>query len=69
MSLQQILAWVMAGQQLVGVGAATVDQIRGWIKAGASQLSEADLNAILAAIAQGAARHKALADADLGTAT
>jgi hypothetical protein len=65
-SIQQALAWASAGQQLVAAGAATVAIIRTWIKAQHPGMSEDDLNAICDAVAAGATRHKALADADAG---
>ncbi len=66
MTIQQALAWANAGQQLVIVGIATVENIRAWIKSLHPNISEADLNAILDSIAAGASRHKTLADADAG---
>jgi ABC-type antimicrobial peptide transport system ATPase subunit len=64
MDLQQILAWVQAGQVLYSVGAATVANIRTWIKSQNPAATEAELNAICDVIIAGATKHKALADLD-----
>ena len=68
MTIQQALAWVVAGQQLVAAGIATAENIQSWIRAQHPGLTDADLNAILDTISVGAKRHKALADADAGGA-
>lgn len=64
MPIAQVLAWLSAGQTLVSVGVATIAQIKGFIATLHPGMSDADLNALLAAIQEGALRHKALADAD-----
>lgn len=66
MNVQQVIAWVQAGQLLVSVGAATVETIRGWVKGQNPDMTDAELNTILDAVIAGAAAHKALADADAG---
>lgn len=63
--LAQVLAFVGAAQQIVGVGIATVAQVRAFFKTLRPDVTDADLNAICDAIAAGAARHEALANADL----
>lgn len=67
-SIQQVLTLVSAGQQLVAVGSATILQVKAFIQTLHPGLSDVDLNAILDAISAGAARHKALADADVAAA-
>lgn len=69
MNIQQVAAWIAAGQTLIAAGAATVAQVRGWLMSSQSGLSEADLNAILSTIITGATLHQALADADAGSTT
>lgn len=64
-SIQQVATLIAAGQQLVAVGVATVDQIRTFYKTLHPGMTDADLNAICDAIEAGAIRHKGLADADL----
>lgn len=66
LAIPQILAWVQAGQLLVSTGVATIQTIRTWIKGQHGAMSDADLDAICDAVASGAARHKALAQADAG---
>lgn len=66
LTIPQVLAYVGAGQQLVQAGVMTVQAIRDLIKGNHPELPEADLNAMCASIASGAARHEALAHADAG---
>jgi hypothetical protein len=66
MSVIQIVAWLQAGSQLIAAGAATAEQIKGFIKSLHPGLPDADLNALLDAIIASAARHKRLADLDAG---
>ncbi len=68
MPIAQVVALVLAGQQLVASGVATLESIRDFIKSIKPGIAEADLNAICDGIAVGAARHKALAVADAGGA-
>lgn len=67
-SVAQVLALVSAGQQILAVGSATVEQFRTFIKFLHSGLSDAELDAIDDAIAAGAARHKRLAQLDIAAA-
>jgi hypothetical protein len=66
LTLAQILTLLTTGQQLVGIGVATVEQIRSFIKGLGTSMTDAELNALLDVIATGAAAHKKLADLDLG---
>ncbi len=68
MTVAQILAWVQAGQVLVNASAMTVAAVRAWIAQQNPAMTDADLNALCAAIIAGATAHKALADADLAAA-
>lgn len=64
MNLQQILAWVQAGQVLYSAGAATIANIRTWIQSQNPAATEAQLNEICDVIIAGATKHKSLADQD-----
>lgn len=64
MTIPAVIAWIQLGQQLVAAGSVTVATIRSWIATAHAGTSDADLNAICDAISSGAARHKALAQAD-----
>lgn len=62
MTPEQITAYIQAGTLLVAFGHATVASVRQMFAAGA--MSEAELNAICAAVGDDAHRRKAIADAD-----
>jgi hypothetical protein len=64
MTPEQITAYIQAGTLLVSFGKATVDSVRA--RFAKAQMSEAELNAICAAVADDAHRRKAIADADAG---
>ena len=64
MTLQAMLAWVQAGQVLYSVGAATIANIRTWVKSQNPDATDAQLNDICDVIIAGATKHKALADLD-----
>lgn len=66
MNLQQMIAWVQAGQILVTAGVATVKNIRAWMASQNTAMTDEQLNEICDVIIAGATKHQALADADAG---
>ena len=60
------LAFLALLPQLIAAGISTEQEIAAILHAAHPTLSDAELNAIVAAIKSSAARHKALADADKG---
>ena len=67
LTILEIVAWIQAGQALVGVAGVTITQFRAFFASIRSDMSENDLNAICGLVIAGATRHKALADADAST--
>lgn len=69
MTPDQIVAWMQAGQILLGAGVATVSMIKAWIKARHPAASDAELNVLLDDIVASAAAHKVLAEGDADPTT
>lgn len=64
MTAQQVLAWA----QLIMAGAASVQQVRGFLASLHPGVTDDELNAALQTIVDDATRRKALAEADLAAA-
>ncbi len=66
LTILEIVAWIQAGQALVGVAGVTIAQFRAFFKSMRPDMSESDMNAICGLVIAGATWHKVLADADAG---
>jgi uncharacterized membrane protein YidH (DUF202 family) len=70
MNIAQLLVWASVAPQLISAGIATEQQIVQMIKLmHGTQMTEPELNTIIALVIAGAAKHKALADLDAASST